>query len=362
MHDRNLTRWGAEKARELQLNFRASHHWLLNFKRRHNIVSRKITRQISRKNQAEEPAVRTSATEFINKIKPIFAKNPARIFNSDQTGFKIELYSERTLEIRGTRHVEATVVAQNSLTHSYTVMPLISGDGRLIKPTLIVHKTPTGEFGERVLKSMFSHESIRVCTTTSGKVNKQILQEWSTHIFFKALNTNNSTLLLDSFTLHKDRSNLDQKKPRSFKYDIEYIPPGTTSECQPLDKEPNRTFKQMIRNMSEAYMINDDRITKRDRLSTRDAIDMMQVLLLNQIDSPRFRTWIAHSWKSCGYTSDPILFTSPNAFCFDMEVYRRRCCLCQYSAFIRCGWCNCHFCEFHFFFCREIHYCSIYEE
>lgn len=74
------------------------------------------------------------------------------MYNSDQTGFKIELYADRTLEVRGTGHVEATVVVQNSLTHSYTVMPLISGDGRLIKPTLIVHKfhDNMGNFGERL--------------------------------------------------------------------------------------------------------------------------------------------------------------------------------------------------------------------
>lgn len=366
VHDRNLTRWGMEKGRELDMDFRASHHWLLNFKHRHKIVSRKITRQLSRKNAAEEVAVSNNAQDFINKIKPIFASDPSRVFNSDQTGFKIELYSERTLEVQGTRHVEALVVAQHSLTHSYTVMPLISGDGRLIKPTLIVHKTPEGVFGKRVLQSMFTHDSILVRTTTSGKVTKEILKEWATEILFKADGTNGCTLLLDSFSLHKDIANFNANKPRGFKYSIEYIPPGTTSKCQPLDKEPNRTLKQMIRIMSEAFLIIDDRITDRIRLSSRDAIDIMQVLLLNQFDSPRFNTWIAHAWKSCGYTSDQILCTSPTKFCFDMNVYRTKCSLCDrqsnHSAFIRCGWCKLYLCEFHYFFCDEIHFCLNYVE
>lgn len=207
MHDRNLTRWGMEKAHELGINFRASASWVLNFQHRHNIVSRKITRQISRKNQSEEAAVSTSASKFISRIKPKFENDPSCFFNSDQPGFKIELYSERTLEIRGTRHVEASVIAQNSLTHSYTVMPLISGDGKLVKPTLFVHKTPTGEFGERVLKSMFNHNSILVRSSSSGKVTKEILQGWATKVLFKSPLTNHCTLLLDSFTLHKEKSN-----------------------------------------------------------------------------------------------------------------------------------------------------------
>lgn len=214
---------------------------------------------------------------------------------------------------------------------------------------------------------MFSHESIIVRSSTSGKVTKKILQDWATNVYFKARHfTNRSLLLLDSFTLHKDKANLDAKKPRNFQYEIEYIPPGTTSKCQPLDKEPNRSMKQMTRLMSEAYIINDDRITNRKRVSTRDAIDIIQVLLLNQIDSPRFKSWIAHAWKSAGYTTKKYDYISPTVFCFDLEVSRTECSLCDpvscHFAFVRCGWCKYYFCEFHFFFHGEIHFCKNYVE
>lgn len=358
-----------EKGRELQMDkFRASHHWLLNFKHRHNIVSRKITRKLTRKNHTDEDTVRAKANEFIEKIKPLYAKNPAKMLNSDQCGFNIELYPERTLEVKGTRHIEGLVEAKKSLTHSYTLMPMISGDGRLLKPTLIVHQTPnastTGNFGPRVLKSMFTHESILIKTTTSGKVDKNILQQWATDVLFKAPGTNNSTLLLDAYTGHRDKNNLDTNKPKNFNYSIEYIPENTTSKCQPLDKEPNRTLKQMMRTMSEAFLVVDARITTRIRLSTRDAIDMLQVLILNQIDSPRFQTWIVHAWKSCGYTSKQMSYISPNKYCLDIEVTRQKCALCEpssfRSAFIRCGWCTLCICEYHFFFHGQIHYCSKY--
>lgn len=226
----------------------------------------------------------------------------------------------------------------------------------------MIHKTPEGEFGPRILQSMYTHSSIFVRTSKSGKVTKEILQEWATNIFFKAPNTKNSVLLLDSFTLHQDRPNLDKKKPKNFKYELKWIPPGTTKKCQPLDREPNRTMKNIIRHMSEAFMIEDDRITERSKLSCRDSIDKLQVLLLNQIDSPRFRSWIAHSWKSCGYTDKNIEYTSPSEFCFNMDVYRTRCDLCNNLAFIRCGWCKYYFCEYHFFFRVEMHFCSRYKQ
>lgn len=45
VHDIDLRRWGRRKAVEEHLNdFAASDHWLYNFKHKHNIVSRKITK------------------------------------------------------------------------------------------------------------------------------------------------------------------------------------------------------------------------------------------------------------------------------------------------------------------------------
>lgn len=131
VHDRNLTRWGITRARELNiLDFRASNTWLLNFKRRHNIVSRKITKQVSRKNVIDKPIIENTVNSFVDKIRRNYSSNPAKIFNSDQTGFQIEMYHGRTHEIKGTRQIEALVESQHSMTHSYTVMPLNSGDGR----------------------------------------------------------------------------------------------------------------------------------------------------------------------------------------------------------------------------------------
>lgn len=359
VHDRQLIRWGMEKSRELNIDFRASHHWLLNFKKRHNIVSRKITRQVTRKNIVDAPQTLETVNRFVGKIWEIFERDPAKIFNTDQTGFNIELYSSRTHEEKGTRHVEALVEAKNSLTHSYTVMPLISGDGKLIKPTLIVHREPKdGEFGPRVLSSMFTHNSIIVASSMSGKVTKPILEMWADRVFFSAQGTNGGTLLLDSLPMQKDIANLNRKKPRNFQYSIEFIPPGTTKELQPLDKEPNRTLKEMVRHLSEGYNIVDARITNRKRISTRDAIDMIQVLVLNQFDSPRFSSWISHSWKSCGYTTRIYDYISPTKYCFDYEVSRHKCVLCEKSSFIKCGWCANLFCEYHYFFQGEIHFCS----
>lgn len=213
---------------------------------------------------------------------------------------------------------------------------------------------------------MFTHGSIIVLSSTSGKVTKEILRTWAKEVLFKMRIRNGITLLLDPYSLHLDEDNLNTFRPNNFRYEIEFIPPGTPNKLQPLDKEPNRTMKEMMRNFTEGFQFDDPRITNRIRVSCRDAIDIMQVLLLNQIDSPRFKSWIAHSWKSCGYATEAIPFLSPTKYCFELNVYRNNCVLCDQnsfqSSFIRCGWCKNHFCEYHFFFHGEIHFCQNFIE
>ncbi|CAF2847958.1 unnamed protein product [Rotaria sp. Silwood2] len=45
VHDRDICRWGYQKAVEISFyDFRASNYWLINFKRKNNICSKKITK------------------------------------------------------------------------------------------------------------------------------------------------------------------------------------------------------------------------------------------------------------------------------------------------------------------------------
>lgn len=49
-------------------------------------------------------------------------KDRAQIYNTDQSGFNLELLSQRTLEVRGTKQVISTIRSKPSGTHSYTVI------------------------------------------------------------------------------------------------------------------------------------------------------------------------------------------------------------------------------------------------
>jgi hypothetical protein len=90
VHDIDLKRWALLKKKEVGLPaFVASHFWLIYFKRKNRILSRKITKYMSVLQIA-------SIKESIEEINRIFFENavskfeeyrPDHILNTDQSGF-----------------------------------------------------------------------------------------------------------------------------------------------------------------------------------------------------------------------------------------------------------------------------------
>lgn len=173
-HDIDIRRWGLQAKYELcydEFNFKASDHWVLNFKRAHRIVSRKVTKFVSRKTFEEVAKLRGDANKFVDDITKLLpAYGLQNTYNSDQSGFQLEMHSGRTLATAGMRKVECVVKSLSSTTHSYIVQPIISGDGRLLPRMLLVLKEQSGGFGPVVQRSLFKPDNIYITASTSGKM------------------------------------------------------------------------------------------------------------------------------------------------------------------------------------------------
>jgi hypothetical protein len=78
--------------------------------------------------------------------------------------------SGRTLAVKGQNKIECLAQSVSSMTHSYTIQPLISGDGRLLSPLFMILKEPTGEFGPVIEKNIFRPTNVYVKASKSGKV------------------------------------------------------------------------------------------------------------------------------------------------------------------------------------------------
>ena len=174
VHDHDIRRWALQAQKEIgseDVRFKASRNWLLKFKKAHRIVSRKINKFITRKTLENNLELKTKADMFVADVKscilPIGIEN---LYNSDQSGFQLEMHSGRTLAVEGEKQVECLVQSVSSTTHSYTIQPLISATGQLLSPLFLVLKESTGQFGPVVEKNLFRPENVYVEASRSGKL------------------------------------------------------------------------------------------------------------------------------------------------------------------------------------------------
>ncbi|VDK28133.1 unnamed protein product, partial [Anisakis simplex] len=126
-------------------HFEASAGWLKKFKHVNHFTSRRITKFVSRRTLRNRPQIEEASRRFVELIK---SKNvdPECLYNADQSALTRELYTVRTLAPRGQRNVECIAQQLQSLTHSYTILPIIRADGVLLPKLYIVLAEPNGEF------------------------------------------------------------------------------------------------------------------------------------------------------------------------------------------------------------------------
>lgn len=353
--------------------FTASTKWVHNFKKRHRIVSRKVTKVLSHKQAS--PAEIQNVSESINNFQMSFKQtvrnhNSNFVFNTDQTSCQLELLSKRTLEVAGTSKIMSKVRSKHSTSHSYTLQFMISKSGNLFAPFLLIFQETAGVFGPNVTRDLLKvkHKEVHFVASKSGKISNVLLENWFLNIYFKH-SGNNSVLLLDSLTTYRNRQSIDAQKPRNQKYQVITIPPGLTGDVQPLDVGFNCEYKTFLRTISDYINIYREDI----KLYKREAIIQCNVQVHNQFRSPRFKKFIRNSWRIAKLLDDDEFpedlnswFDDPRSFCFNANnILNNKCTFCpQKPSFIRCAWCKYYFCFTHFYLHGEcgFHFCENYIE
>jgi len=356
IHDMDLRRWALEAKAQIDLSsFKASATWILNFKRKYRIVSRKITKFVSRSAQRDKEQLQIACQEFIATVKSnINLFELDNIYNADESGFNLELHSGRTLTTQGVKTVESIAQSLSATTHSYTIMPIISASGQLKSPLYLVLKEASGNFGPRVEESLFRPANVYIAASKSGKLTTQHFQSWFTNVFVPVTGSF-SVLLLDSWSGHCPAS-LQEFIPKKDK-DIRIltIPKKTTEMIQPLDVYGFRLWKNFVRTFSDRVMLLNYDIN----LHLRNNIIKLQSLTHIQLSSPRFHNLFKYAWYKSGYIEErPPQFETPVDFCFNGKDIQEipHCSICGAPAVIRCSWCKQYFCMQHFF--EEYHNCE----
>ena len=164
VHDLDIQRWGLKVAKEIKLaEFHASHGWLENFKYRHKLISLKITNFLSHHQVENMNFIEKSKKDFVleyNKVSAHF--KPSEIFNTDQTDVEKELHSTRTISFSGDKKTFAAVQSKNATTHSYTLQPTISLDGRLLETIYLCLQEQGGKLRIKQISKNVIHSFSRL--------------------------------------------------------------------------------------------------------------------------------------------------------------------------------------------------------
>lgn len=143
----DLRKIALKHAREINCaRFKASERWATDFKSKHRIVSRKITKFVTTRDLILKPDVEAAALDYVLEVQDTLnTVGSDKVYNSDQCGFELELRAGRTLDHQGVKKVLVIAQSKNALTHSYTIMPTMNAAGRLIEPLYMVLKETDGE-------------------------------------------------------------------------------------------------------------------------------------------------------------------------------------------------------------------------
>lgn len=345
IHDIDLKRWALQKASELgDKTFMASDYWLYTFKKRHHIVSRKITKLVTKRDVVDKDIINKSADEFTCNVQKIVMNyNRNYILNTDQSGLQLEMFSDRALTYQGEKLTLSTVRSVNNTTHSYTVQPIITMSGHLIGPLFLCLKEQSGRLGERVNETLFKPSNIVMTCSKSGKLTGSLVEYWRDNVLKPVIGKNKCLLLSDCWgtqgddEIYKNLSNVKRLE----------IPKKTTSMIQPLDVYFNRQYKVIARKLYDYIRLYNIDVN----MAQRNNLIKMNSLIYNQLSSTVFNRMIQFAWFQSGYLKDdPRPFQNVKEVCFTIVSYSCDVNNCDGTTFICCSWCKRSLCFAHFFY------------
>uniref|UniRef100_A0A915DY62 HTH CENPB-type domain-containing protein n=1 Tax=Ditylenchus dipsaci TaxID=166011 RepID=A0A915DY62_9BILA len=232
LHDCDIQAMAIVINRELQIpRFSASLRWVQNFKSGSRIVSRHITRIVSRRNREDRVAIEENARQFVADIR-LLQVSPEKMANADQSGFVKEMISGRSLAPTGVKDVERVVQIVASTTHSYTVMPTIYANGTLGKKLFVVLQEPSGSFPQRL---NYAASNLSIHCHSSHIMTKDLMKTWLRECVFTNEMPDQLLLIVDSWTSFRDHQTIRSLVPEGKVVIMRNIPAGATSLIQPLD-------------------------------------------------------------------------------------------------------------------------------
>ena len=150
--------------------FQASLRWAADFKARHKIRQRKVTKFISKRDMPILEKTVEAAEKYQKQTKKLISKYiPDFVINTDQTGCNDQTTYNRSLDFQGVK----TVLVKKKrfeLTHSYTAQYSITASGKLLLKVFLCMQE-VYKFGLLLSKKFEALENEFINVVNKNRVN-----------------------------------------------------------------------------------------------------------------------------------------------------------------------------------------------
>ena len=280
VHEIDLKRWAIRKARTMSLHdCVASDRWVSKFKNNYNICSRKIIKirtcftaiiqmvqiiywcintinpfqVVTKRELINETEIKRSAAQFVTQVKLLLpCYNGDYVWNTAQSGLRLQFPSTRNLSYQGEKTTIATVRSINATTHSYTVQPTISMSGKIVGPIYLCLKEVNGRISENIKSNLPPVENVVVTCSASGKLTTSLVEYWRDNCLMPSLSLQKTLLLSDSWSGQAGGKGIYESVKGLKRLEI---PWKTTSKIQPLDVFFNRQWKVIVCKVYERSLL-----------------------------------------------------------------------------------------------------------
>ncbi|CAF1238999.1 unnamed protein product [Rotaria sordida] len=272
----------------------------------------KIIEWVDQHPNARFATISHHAQNWIESKRTIISKyTNHQILNSDHCSFQQEYVSPRTLSFSGERTTEVVVKKKHHLTHSYTVQPATSADGRLLGKFFLILQEKGNEFGKRVQKDLIVPPNVVVRASKSGKSSGEKHHTFLNEVL-RPLVGNKFLLFLDSWKTQTDLTKFRAVFPNQDSQ-LLIFPKGSTDYIQPQDLSLFRSWRFIHEKIEHYVHINQTEMT----ISDRQYFINIHSIIHNQLSAPQFKNLIKNGFIQARITNERIgQIEKPKDVCF----------------------------------------------
>ena len=283
-----------EKSRDAQ------YHSARRFIRSQGLVFRLGTNE----SQRSPAQVAAEALDYIQNVaRPKVSQEGGRhadfILNMDQTPIPFTYNARKTLELVGRRtvHIRKSTGDTKRATFAMTV----TASGKILKPVLIFKGARNGRIVQREFPN-YGNDMIYLCQQNAW-MDEEAMIVWVDQVLRPYIETAPAGILpilfLDSYRCHMMASVVGMIQDLGV--EVEHIPGGCTSLCQPVDIGVNKPFKNRIRNQWEEWMIAEGLANGTTSPPTRENIVEWTRIATNSLPAQM----IQNAWRHGQYSWFP---------------------------------------------------------